>query len=199
MPLSCGGLQKQLVHRALVLLIGHVQRAALAVKAVLELLVVFRAFEQRQHLVIRPAGVAQRSPVVVVPPVAAHVQHGVDGAGAAQRLAARLVAPATVEAGLGHGLVGVVVDLRRHHGHHAGRRVDQHALVGPAGLQQADGHVRVFAQAGGQHTAGRAGADDDVVKGLGVHVLSPVGKRLLRGALPDDPIPGTICPMHSKH
>ncbi|OQC17619.1 MAG: hypothetical protein BWX79_00283 [Alphaproteobacteria bacterium ADurb.Bin100] len=75
-----GGLQKQLVDGALVLLVGHVQRAALAMETVGELLVVFRALEQRQHLVVRPAGVAQRGPVVVVPAVAAHVEHGVDGA-----------------------------------------------------------------------------------------------------------------------
>jgi hypothetical protein len=115
--------------------------------AVAELLVVLRAAEIGQHLVIAPAGIAQAGPMVVVVAMAAHIEHGVDGAAAAQGLAARLVATAAVQARLGHGLVGVVVQARGHHGHHAGRRMDEGAAVRPAVFQQADGHIRGLAQA----------------------------------------------------
>ncbi len=169
--LGGGGVDEHLVEWAGVARITDVERAAAAVPAVVAVaqFVVLGLLEVWQHVVVGPAGVAQRAPVVVVPAVAAHIQHGVDGTAAAQRLAARLVAAAAVQAGLGYGLVGVVVDPGRHHGHQAGRRVDQHAAVGAARLQQAHRHVGVFRQAGRQHAAGRTSADDDVVKILLVH------------------------------
>ena len=164
------GLQEHLVDGAVVARVGHVQRAALAVEGVGELLVVLAALEQRQHLVVRPAGVAQRGPVVVVPAVAAHVEHGVDGAGAAQHLAARLVAAPPVQARLRHRLEGVVAPPGGHDGDHPGRGVDQHAAVGAARFQQADAGAGVIGQAGGQRTARRARAGDDVVEFFkGVH------------------------------
>ena len=159
-----GGVQKHLAQRAVKARVGDIERATLAMEAVLKLLVVFRAFEQRQHIVITPARIAQTCPVVVVPAVTAHIKHRVDGAGAAQRLAARLVATPAVQTGLWHGFITVVVDFGGHHGHHAGRRVDQYAAVWATGLQQADRHVRVFAQARRQYTTGRARAHDHVVK-----------------------------------
>ncbi len=163
-------LLEHLVDGAVVARVGHVQRAALAVEGVGELLVVLAAPEQRQHLVVRPAGVAQRGPVVVVPAVAAHVEHGVDGAGAAQHLAARLVAAPPVQARLRHRLEGVVAPPGGHDGDHPGRGVDQHAAVGAARFQQADAGAGVIGQAGGQRTARRARAGDDVVEFFkGVH------------------------------
>ena len=129
-----GGVQKHLAQRTVKARIGHVQRTALSMECVMKLLVVFRALEQWQHLVVAPTGIAQRCPVVIVPAVAAHIQHGVDGAGATQRLATWLVALATVQAGLGHRLIGVVVECGGHHGHHASRCVDQHTAVGATSL-----------------------------------------------------------------
>ena len=74
----------------------------------------------------------QCGPVVVVPAVAAHIKHGVDGAGAAQGFAAWLVARRPLQAGLRHGFKDVVVDFGRHHGHHAGRgRGSGRCCLGP--------------------------------------------------------------------
>ena len=162
-------LLEHLVDGAVVARVGHVQRAALAVEGVGELLVVLAAPEQRQHLVVRPAGVAQRGPVVVVPAVAAHVEHGVDGAGAAQHLAARLVAAPPVQARLRHGVVAPAVHFELGDHRQTGRAMDQHAAIGRAGLDEGNANGRVFAQAAGEHAAGRAAANDDVVE----HGVSP--------------------------
>src|SRR4029079_16613733 len=44
------------------------------------------------------------------------------------------------------------------------RQMDVAVGVGWAGLEQGDGNVRILAQPGGQDAAGRAAADDDVVR-----------------------------------
>src|SRR5262249_47745261 len=59
--------------------------------------------EERQHVVPAPAGQAELAPVVVIGRLAAHVDHGVDGGGAPDRLAARIIEAAAVEPGLGLG------------------------------------------------------------------------------------------------
>ena len=52
-------LDEHVVERAGMARIGDVQRPALAMPGVAQLLVVFRAFEERQHFVVAPARVAQ--------------------------------------------------------------------------------------------------------------------------------------------
>src|SRR5206468_6458306 len=70
----------------------YIQRpGGTVVVAFAELLVVLGTLEAGQHVGIAPAGIAERGPVVVVAAVAAHIEHRVDRAAAAQRLAARLV------------------------------------------------------------------------------------------------------------
>ena len=141
-----------------------VERAAGAVPGVGAALVVLGPLEVGQHLGPGPAGVARGRPVVVVARLAAHVDHGVDRARAAEHLAARLVAAAAVQPRLRHGLEGPVGGaVLRQHGE-PGRAVDQHALVDRAGLEQADRDRGVFAQPAGEHAARRAAADDDVVE-----------------------------------
>ncbi len=44
---------------------------------------VFALLEQRQYVLPGPAGVALRSPTVVIPGLAAHINHTVDGGAAA--------------------------------------------------------------------------------------------------------------------
>ena len=174
------GLDECLGDRARAALLRDLQRAAAAMPFALAALVAFGALEVGQHLLEAPATAAGARPVVVVAAVAAHVEHGVDGAGAAQAAASRLVAAPAVQAGLGHGLVAVVVDLQgptRQHGHHAGRRPHQDAPTVAAGLDQADRDTRVFTQARRQSGAARAAADDDVVE---LHAQSP--RALMREA-----------------
>ncbi|KTT54467.1 hypothetical protein SB7C_12330, partial [Staphylococcus epidermidis] len=77
--------------------------------------VVLRALELGQHVGVAPAGIAERSPVVVVGAMAADVDHGIDGRRAAEALAARLIADAAVQAFLRHRVERPVVELAREH------------------------------------------------------------------------------------
>ena len=52
--------------------------------------VVFQAPEGRQYVAPAPAGQAKRAPAIVVGCLTAHADHGVDGGGASQYLAARI-------------------------------------------------------------------------------------------------------------
>src|SRR5215475_15792981 len=113
-----------------------VQRSLLAVIVAVEIGVVLRALEIGQHICERPAGVAERGPVVVVPAVAADVDHRVDGGGAAKPLAARLIADTAVEARLRHGFEGPVGALvlqgeRERRGHPP-------AVIGAAGIERSE-------------------------------------------------------------
>ena len=73
----------------------------------------------------------------------------------------------------GLGLGGILpTELRVSHRVGQGRgHVNEEAVVPGTGLDQQDCGGTVFAQAVGQHTAGRTGANNDVVKGLRSHDL----------------------------
>ncbi len=159
-----GGLDEDLAEAVRAAQVHHVQRPAAAVKGVGATFVVFGAFEVGQHVVIRPARIALRGPAVVIASVAACVDHRVDRTRAAEYLAARLVAAPAVQPGLRHGVelpvrLAVLREQRQPR-----RAMDQHALVGRAGLQQRNAEVRVFAQPAGEHATRRTAADDDVVE-----------------------------------
>ena len=125
---------------------------------------VLRALEQGQHVVPGPAGIAELAPVVVVGRLAAHVDHAVDGRAAAQHLAARIVQRAPVQAGIGLGLEAPVGARVAHGVEIADGNVDPVVVVAAARLQQQHAVPGVGRQPVGQHAAGRAGADDDVVE-----------------------------------
>ena len=102
--------------------------------------------------------------MIVVAGLPAHVDHGVDRRGAADHLAARIIQAAAVEARLGFGLehpVGARIADREQI---ADRNVEPDPVVAAAGFQQQHAVVRIGRQAVGQHAAGRARADDDVVE-----------------------------------
>src|SRR6266446_147010 len=128
-------------------------------------LVTFRTLEIRQHLLPRPALASKRCPVVIVGVMAADIDHAVDRARSAQRLAARLVASASVEPRLRHCLEGPVVDFRlaRQHCRHADRRPDDNTPTLAAGLDQADGDLVIFRKASRERRAGRATACEDII------------------------------------
>jgi hypothetical protein len=77
--------------------IGDGERPADAVKFVRAALLILRLAEIGQHVVPAPALAAALAPAVVIPRRAAHVNHTVDRAGAAEHLAARLIENAAVE------------------------------------------------------------------------------------------------------
>src|SRR6478736_261405 len=81
-------------------LVGDPQRTTAAVPIVRAALIAFGALEIGQNIVPRPAFTAKGDPIVVVGAVAADIDHSIDGARAAERLAARLIAAAAIESWL---------------------------------------------------------------------------------------------------
>ena len=145
--------------------------------------VVLGLLEIGQHVVPAPAGIAELAPAVVVGRLAAHVDHAVDRGAAAQHLAARIGERAAVEPGLGLGLSSSsrCADCRCSRGSRPGYGSSDSC---PCRRPRAAGRAcRIGRQAVGEHAAGGAGADDDVVEF--VHGLAP--RR----------IPGS--PRRSKH
>ena len=134
------------------------ERAALAVILAVEIGVVFRALEIGQHVGERPAGIAERRPLIVVGAVAADIDHRVDGGRAAEPLAARLIADAAVEALLRHGVEGPVVDFAGDHQHQRERCRDHPIVVLAAGIQQRHRNVRILRQPSRHRAAARAAA-----------------------------------------
>ena len=163
--LGCG-VQPGFAIGVVVAQVRHAQFASAAMEFVSATVIAFRAFEVGQHLLVAPAGRAQRRPVVVVGALAADVEQAVDGAGAAQHLATRPDHGAVAGLGLcfDRELPGkaLVVDGAKV----AYRQTQPKPLRWPTGFEQQDAAGRVGAQAVGQHATGRSGADDDVVKTL---------------------------------
>ena len=125
--------------------------------------VVLHASEERKDLVIGPSGGPGFGPPVVVRAVASDVHHGVDAAGAAEHLAARLVDAPPVEVGLRLGLVVPVelgVELLREG---SGDLDVEVGSAPPARLQDEDLRVRVLAQSRGEDRPAGPAAHDDVV------------------------------------
>src|SRR6476620_6625314 len=118
------GFEEQFRAWALVTRIGNVQWAALPVEDILELFVVFRSLEQRQHLIVRPAGITKRGPMVVIPLVSSHIEYRIDGARSTKSLATWLIAATAIQAGLRERLVCIVIDFGRHHCDDARRRMN---------------------------------------------------------------------------
>jgi len=125
----------------------------------------FHAPEKRQHVGVTPSGAALRNPAVEIVVRAAHVQHAVDRAAAAQGPAGRPQVHAVVAAGVGLGLVAPVqpgiadgADDRRRH-------PDIERAVDASCLEQQHPRIRILRQAVGHGAACRTGAHDDVVPG----------------------------------
>ncbi len=159
----------RLQHGMRLVLRQHVRRPAGAVERRRAAVEVLGALEQRQHVVERPARVAEIRPRVVVAAMAAHVDHPVERARAAEHPAAR---PAQLAAGarrLRHRLVVPVLralpELED-----ARRIVDRRVLVHRAGLEEQDARARVD-EPPRDDGSGRSGADNDYV--VAVRHLSP--------------------------
>ena len=146
--------------------VGHGERSADAVQVVRAALLVLGLAEIGQHVVEAPAGIAELAPVVEVLRLAAHVEQAVDRTRAAQHLAARLDDLAVVELGLRLGRVEPVDPAVVEQLAVAERNVNPEMAVVPARLEQQHAMAARGGQAIGQHAAGGAGADDDVVEGF---------------------------------
>ena len=84
-------------------------RPVVAVVLVAEVLVVLELAEVGQHVRVAPARVAERRPFVVVGPMPAHVDEGVDRGAAAEAAADRMVVAPVVQARVGDGVEAPVV------------------------------------------------------------------------------------------
>ena len=157
--------------------IRHAEGAARAVETVGAAHLVLRTPEIGQHVVERPAGIAELAPMVEILGLATDIHHAVDRRGAAQHLAARpedaavggarvgfsLVAP--IDRGIGEGLAETERDM------------DPAVGVLAAGLKQDHSRRGVFAEAGRDGAPGRPRAHDDEI-GLDhllphVHLTAP--------------------------
>ena len=133
---------------------------------------VSHALEIGQHVGIGPAARALLRPAVVVAAIAAGIGHHVDRRRAAQHLAAHRLDLAAVHVRLGLGAIAPVEHVVFVHLAHAERDMDERIEVAPARFDQQHARRAVLAQPVGQHAAGRAGADDDVVVAC-LHVCTP--------------------------
>src|SRR6185437_11065983 len=125
--------------------------------------VVLMAKKERQHAVPAPAVEAELTPAVVVARLAAHVDHAVDGGGAADDAAARIGEVAAIESGHRRGAEAPVRALVANGVEIADGNVQPYPIVAPAGLQQQHLVAGIGAQAVGHQAAGGPGADDDVI------------------------------------
>ncbi len=116
--------------------VRDVQRSADAVEIVGAALLVLRLLEERQYRIPVPALAAALAPVVVIGRCAAHIDHAVDRAGAAQHLAARLVESAVVELLLGLALEHPIDPRVGERLGVAERDMDPRVAVTPAGFEQ---------------------------------------------------------------
>src|SRR3954454_6984108 len=91
--------------------------------------------------------------MVVVPAMAAGIDHGVDGRGPAKDAAARLIPAPPAKAGLRLGLERPIVQPRGDHQQTRNGCPDDPAVAHSASFQESNRDIRVFAQAGGDNTA----------------------------------------------
>jgi hypothetical protein len=143
--------------------IAHAQRPTDAVPIALPALVVLRAAEVGQHILIAPAGKAHRHPPVVVGAVAANVDHAVQRARPPQHAPAwQQVAPvAQFRLALAPQppVKPALPQLPKRQ-----RHVDDRLVVRGTGLDHGNPNVRILAQPRRQHATGRTGTDDHIVK-----------------------------------
>ena len=144
--------------------IFHPPLAAPAVHVVGRPLVVLVFHEHRQHVVPAPAGQSHLAPAVVVARLATHVDHGVDGRGAAQHLAARIGELAPVEPRLGLRAEQPVRARVADGEEIADRDVEPDPVVAPAAFDKQHAVPGIGGKAIRQHAARRAGAGNDVVE-----------------------------------
>ena len=135
-------------------------------KCIWAALLILGAPEIGQHIVETPANIAELPPMIEVLRLAADIEQTIDRTRSAQHFAARLDDLAVVEIGLRLRTIepvdlGVVEQLAV-----TERNVNPDVAVVSAGLQQQNTMTARGGQPISQDAAGRAGADDDIVKSI---------------------------------
>ena len=144
--------------------VGHRERASGSVKLVRAALLIFGAPKIGQHLGKAPAGIAELPPMVVILVLAADIEQAVDRTRSAQHFAARLDDLPVIQLGFWLGLVqpvdlGIVEQLAV-----TERNMNPDMAVMAAGFDEQHAMAAGFGEPVGEHAAGRAGADNDVVE-----------------------------------
>ena len=126
--------------------------------------VVFRAFEQRQHVVPAPAVIAHLAPAVVILGLSPDIKQAVQGGGPAQHFAARPFNDPPVEPRIGLGFVAPV-DLRIVDRFEVSNR-DMYPRIPVATACFKQNHLvlGIRAQAICDHTACRSCADNNKIR-----------------------------------
>jgi hypothetical protein len=156
------GLDEEMAERIRIGTLGDIERTVVAVKAVVQVLVALGPLEVRQHIVVAPAGIAELPPMIVVSRLAAHIDHGIDRARAANETAARPIHAPAFHRRLRRGFV-TPVETRTGQVGDAGRHAHIERIVGTAGLEQQHPDLGARRQPVGQDRAGRPRSDNDVV------------------------------------
>ncbi|MNV12887.1 hypothetical protein D3C71_1035100 [compost metagenome] len=163
-----GGLLEGVEHGPADAGLFHSPFAARVVHGIGTLVEILALLEERQHVIPAPAGTAHLPPEIVVTRLAAHVDHAVDRRAAAEQFSAWIAERAAVQAIFlfgGETPVGArVVDAIKV----TNRDMDPVVIVVAAGLKQKHAIAAVFRKAVGEHAAGAACTDDDVI--VGFHV-----------------------------
>ena len=157
----CAGFKEHLCQWVARGLIADHQPSGSAVKWLAEALIVLRAFEQGQDVVIGPPLVAQVAPVVVVSAVTAHVDHGIHQTCTAKPAPPGQENPAIVELDLRHRAVAPV-QFAVHQIHVKCGNSDGHLVRLRAGFEQRDVGT-CLRQPCGDDGPGRSGAHNDVI------------------------------------
>ena len=154
--------QRHLVARR----VGDAQHAVAAAQLVRAAVVVFHALEDRQHVLVAPAAIAELRPVIVVLRLAADIDHAVDRARAAQHFSARHLDAPAARALVGLRRVAPVDGRMVDHLGDADRDARPEVVRAfGARLEQQHPMGAALRQPAGDDRAGRTGADDDVVIG----------------------------------
>ena len=129
------------------------------------LCVAFKAPEVRQDIVVGPAGIAAQEfvPAVIVGLLAAHIDHSVYGAAAAERLGLRNDRRAPVELLLWHGLVHFEEVLAGEVFHVARRHLHQPVGAGRTAFNDQNAGVKVADQPGCGHAGSGSSSRNDIV------------------------------------
>ena len=120
--------------------------------------------ERRLDVVPTPAAKAKLAPVVVIGGLSPHRDHGVDGGGAADHLAAGVGQRTAIQAGLRFGSKHPVRARIADGEEIADRNVKPDPVVVAAGFQDQHAVFRVRRKPVGEDAARSAGADDDIVE-----------------------------------
>ena len=156
--------------------------AACAMGGARPILMILRPHEIGQDIVPAPADIAGLPPAIIIGGLAAHVDHAVDRAAAADHPAARIGDGAGAKAGRRLGLQAPVGARIAHAIKIADRDLYPQPVILAARLQQQHAVARIGTQPVGQHASRAARAQDDIIPAakIPVHRLSSCARSMAR-------------------